>query len=60
MIVVPESIGRSTSPPTLPKLGEAGALDRPLIALLEQDRPDQTKDGILVGEDADHIGAPLG
>ena len=35
----------------------AGALDSPLIVLLEQDRPDQAGDRGLVGEDADHVGA---
>ena len=37
----------------------ASTLDRPFVVLLEQDRPDQTDDGVLVGEDADDIGAPL-
>jgi hypothetical protein len=37
----------------------AGALDRPFVVLLKQDRADQTDDGVLVGEDADDIGAPL-
>ena len=37
----------------------AGALDRPFIVLLEQDRADETDDGVLVGEDADDLGAPL-
>jgi hypothetical protein len=27
--------------------------------LLEQDRADETNDGILIGEDADHLCAPL-
>jgi hypothetical protein len=31
----------------------AGALDRPLIVLFEQDRSDEEEDGILVGVDAD-------
>lgn len=34
----------------------AGALDEPLIVLLEQDRADD--DGVL-GEGADHLGSPL-
>src|SRR5262249_60366737 len=37
----------------------SGALNGPLIVLLEQDRADEANDCILVGEDADDIGAPL-
>ena len=37
----------------------AGTLDGPLIVLFEQNRADEADDGILIGEDADHIGAPL-
>src|SRR5687768_261609 len=36
-----------------------GALDSPLVGLLEQERADKASDGILVREDADDIGAPL-
>ncbi len=35
----------------------AGALDRPFVILLEQDRPDQTSDCVVIGEDADDLGA---
>ena len=35
------------------------ALDGPFIVLLEQDRADQAGDGILIGEDANDVGAPL-
>ena len=37
----------------------AGPLHRPLIVLFEQDGADQTDDGVLVGEDADDVGASL-
>ena len=37
----------------------AGALHRPFIVLLEQDGADQAGDGVLVGEDADDVGAAL-
>jgi len=37
----------------------AGALDGPFIVLLEQDGADQAGDGVLIGEDADDLGAPL-
>ncbi len=37
----------------------AGALDGPLIALFEQDGPDQARDRCFVGEDADKVGAAL-
>ena len=37
----------------------AGALNRPFVVLLKQDRPDQPDDGVLVGEDAHDIGAPF-
>jgi hypothetical protein len=35
------------------------ALDRPFIILFEQERADEPRDGLLVREDADDIGAPL-
>ena len=35
----------------------ACALHGPLIILFEQQRPDETNDGSLVGEDADHVTA---
>ena len=35
------------------------ALDGPFIVLLEQDRADQAGDGVLVGEDANDVGAAL-
>ena len=34
----------------------AGSLDGPLVVLLEGDGPDETDDGVLVGEDADDVG----
>jgi hypothetical protein len=37
-----------------------GTLDGPFNILLEQDRADEADDGIFVGEDADHLGPPLG
>jgi len=37
----------------------AGALDRPLVVLLEQDGADQAGDGVFIGEDADHVSAAL-
>lgn len=36
-----------------------GALDGPLIVLLKQQRADESGDGILVGQDADDLGAPF-
>lgn len=36
-----------------------GALDRPLLGLLHQDRAQQPADGGLVGKDPDDVGAPL-
>jgi hypothetical protein len=39
--------------------GHVASLNRPFIVLLKQDGADQTYDGGLVGEDADHIGALL-
>ena len=36
-----------------------GTPNCPIIVLLEQDRADETNDGILIGEDADHLCAPL-
>jgi hypothetical protein len=38
---------------------EAGTLHRPFVVLFEQDGTDETDDGILVGEDADHVGPPF-
>ena len=37
----------------------AGALDGPLVVLLEEDGADEAGDGGLVGEDADDLGAAL-
>ena len=37
----------------------AGALNCPFVILLEQDRADETGDGLIIGEDADDIGAAL-
>ena len=37
----------------------ACSLHSPLIVLFEQDCADQTDDGVLVGEDADDVGASL-
>lgn len=37
----------------------AAPLDGPLVVLLEQQGADETRDGILIGEDADDPGAPL-
>jgi hypothetical protein len=37
----------------------AGSLHRPFIVLLEEDRTDKAGDGVLVGEDADDLGAAL-
>ena len=37
----------------------AGPLDRPFIILLEQDGADQAGNGVLIGEDADDLGAAL-
>ena len=37
----------------------AGTLDGPFIILFEQDRADEASDGVLVGEDADHLGPPF-
>ena len=36
-----------------------GPLDVPFVVLFEQDRADQAHDGVLVGEDAHHLGSPL-
>jgi predicted thioesterase len=36
-----------------------GTLDGPFVVLLEQDRSDEANDGVLIGEDADHLGPPL-
>jgi hypothetical protein len=33
----------------------ASALHRPFVVLFEQDGADETDDGVLVGEDADHL-----
>src|SRR6516164_2861203 len=35
----------------------AGALDRPFVILLKQDPSDQTSDCVVIGEDADDLGA---
>ena len=35
------------------------ALNRPFVVLFEQQRADETHDGVFVGEDADDVGAPL-
>ncbi len=35
------------------------SLDRPFVILLEQDRPNEPDYRVLVGEDADDVGAPL-
>jgi hypothetical protein len=35
----------------------AGALHGPFVVLLEQDRADEASDGVLIGEDADDVGA---
>ena len=41
-------------------LGQVASLgDRPFVVDLEQDRPGQPGNGRLVGEDADHVAAPL-
>lgn len=37
----------------------AGPLDGPFIVLFEQQRADETNDGIVVGKDADDFCAPL-
>ena len=37
----------------------AAPLNRPFIVLFEQQRANEARDRVLVGEDADHIGAPL-
>ena len=37
----------------------AGPLDRPFIILLEQDGAGQAGNGVLIGEDADDLGAAL-
>ena len=39
--------------------GHVPATQRPFVVLLEQQSPDQSVDGGLVGEDADDVGAPL-
>jgi len=36
-----------------------GALHRPFVILFEQDCADETDNGVLVREDADHLGPPL-
>lgn len=33
----------------------AGSLHRPFVVMFEQDGPDETDDGVFVGEDADHL-----
>lgn len=37
----------------------AASLDCSFVVLLEQERSDEAGDGVLVGEDADHVGASL-
>ena len=37
----------------------AGSLDGPFVVLFQQQGADETDDGVVVGEDADHVGAPL-
>src|SRR5712691_821235 len=37
----------------------AGALDGPLIVLFQEDGPDEPDDGLIIGEDADDLGAAL-
>ena len=37
----------------------AGALDGPFIVLFQKDSPDEADDGLVVGEDADDLGAAL-
>ena len=37
----------------------AGALDGPFVVLFEEEGADQADDGVVVGEDADDVGAPL-
>jgi hypothetical protein len=37
----------------------AGALDGPLVVLFEEDGTDEANDGLVVGEDADDLGAAL-
>ncbi len=34
----------------------SGALDRPFVVLLQQDRSDEADDGVVVGEDSDDLG----
>ena len=35
------------------------ALDGPFTILFEEQRPDEADDGVIVGEDADDVSAPL-
>lgn len=37
----------------------SGALGSPLVVLFEQQCADEADDGVIVGEDADDLGAPL-
>ena len=37
----------------------AAALDGPFVVLLEEQSADQAEDGVVVGEDADHLGSAL-
>ena len=37
----------------------ASALRRPFVILFQQDGADEPDDGVLVGEDADHLGPPF-
>jgi hypothetical protein len=57
--------GRLTVSETIPEWRDgfqrhgAGALDGPLIILLQQDRTDWPGDGVLVGEDGDDVASPF-
>ena len=37
----------------------SGALNGPFIVLFEQQRTDQSDDGVFIGEDTDNLAAPL-
>src|SRR4051812_48009260 len=37
----------------------SAALNRPFVILFKKQRPDKPNDGVLVWEDADHVGAAL-
>ena len=51
--------GSSAQPADAFQRHVAGAVDGPLVVLFEQDCADEADDGVVVGEDADHIGSPL-